>query len=178
MPAMALLAEGILKLHWDQTVPVNLAHIVKQMGVKLELQPQLGCSARLRICQDKQAHITLEAELPKLHQRYAVAQSLGHIALHHFRPGMEHAVHIGADFRLDYSHRYTTEANDFALRLLMPEPALRYAIDAMHARSEEEIAHVFAVPTLFVKQRLADMQLKLPRAVATPAMRGFTIALD
>lgn len=38
---MALFAEGILKLHWDQTVPVNLARIAKKMGVAVTLSETL-----------------------------------------------------------------------------------------------------------------------------------------
>lgn len=61
---MALLAEGILKLHWDQTVPVNVAHIVKQMGVGLQLQDTLATNAQLTITPDNRATITLNRQLP------------------------------------------------------------------------------------------------------------------
>ncbi len=177
MGHMALLAEGILKLHWDQTVPVNVAHILKQMGVRLQLQNNLAYSALLSISSDNQAHIVLSQQLPNVHQRYVVAHALAHVALHHLRPGREQPIHIGSDFRLDFSQRHTTEANDFALRLLMPEPALRYAIEDMQARDENEIADVFAVPSLFVKQRLSELGLALSR---TPSRRhrSFTIDLN
>ena len=165
---MAFLAEGILKLHWDQTVPVNVAHIVKQMGVRLQLQPDLPASAVLTIAANNRAHIALQQQLPHVHQRYVVAHALAHVALHHLRPGMRKLIHIGEDFRLDFGQRHMTEANDFALRLLMPEAALRYALEGMHARDVEELAHVFAVPGLFIKQRLIDLGLPLPR----PAGRG------
>ena len=158
---MALLAEGILNLHWDQTIPVNVAHIVKQMGVRLQLLPHIPCSATLTIQPDNQALITLNQRLPTMHQRYVVAHALAHVALHHLRPGMSKTIHISPDFRLDFSQRHMAEANDFALRLLMPEPALRYAIDAMQARDWDELSHVFAVPPLFVKQRLSDLELGL-----------------
>lgn len=160
--AMALLAEGILKLHWDQTVPVNVAHIVKQMGVGLQLQDTLATNAQLTITPDNRATITLNRQLPPALQRYAVAHALGHVALHHLRPGMSQHIPVSEDFRLDFDQRHAVEANDFALRLLMPEPALRYALEDMRARDLEELAHVFAVPALFVKQRLADLGLKLP----------------
>ena len=88
MRHMALLAEGILKLHWDQTVPVNVAHILKQMGVRLQLHNNLAYSALLSISSDNQAHIVLSQQLPTVHQRYVVAHALAHVALHHLRPGM------------------------------------------------------------------------------------------
>lgn len=177
MPPMALLAEGILKLHWDQSIPVNVAHIVRQMGVRLQLQPDLPASAVLSIATDNQAHIALQSSLPSVHQRYVVAHALAHVALHHLRPGMTQPIHISTDFRLDFGLRHMAEANDFALRLLLPEVALRYAVQTMQARNWEELAHAFAVPTLFIKQRMADVQLELPRA--TPRhLRGFTIDLE
>lgn len=173
---MAFLAEGILKLHWDQTVPVNVARIVKHMGVRLQLQPSLPASAVLTITPENRAQIALHSQQSSLHQRYAVAHALAHVALHHLRPGMSQAIHISDDFRLDFTLAHMPEANDFALRLLLPEPALRYALEHMQARDLEELAHVFAVPTLLVKQRMAELQLPRPRTV--PAhLRGFTIDL-
>lgn len=160
---MALLAEGILKLHWNQTIPVNVAHIVKNMGVRLQLHPHITCSANLKIHTNNQALITLNQRLPNVHQRYVVAHALAHVALHHLRPGMSQTIHISPDFRLDFTQRHTAEANDFALRLLMPEPALHFAIDAMQARDIHELSHVFAVPPLFVKQRLSDLGLHFSR---------------
>lgn len=174
---MALLAEGILKLHWDQTVPVNVAHIVKQMGVRLQLQDDLPGSALLSIDRHNQAHIGLHQALPHVHQRYVVAHALAHVALHHLRPGMSQLIHISEDFRLDFSLRHMLEANDFALRLLMPEGALHYAVNTMQARDAPEVAHVFAVPELLVKQRMAELGLAFARAVPR-YQRGFTIDLD
>ena len=174
---MALLAEGILKLHWDQTIPVNVAHIVKQMGVRLQLEPLLASSARLTISASQPPLIQLHQELPHVHQRYVVAHALAHVALHHLRPGMQQDIQISADFRLDFSLLHMAEANDFALRLLMPAPALDYAVIAMQARTMEELAHTFAVPELFVKQRMADLQLTLARPVPRH-LQGFVIDLD
>ena len=177
MRCMALLAEGILKLHWDQTVPVNVAHIVKQMGVRLSLADNVASSATLHITPSNQAHIQLQQQLPNVHQRYVVAHALAHVALHHLRPGMSKDIHISPDFRLDFSQRHMTEANEFALRLLMPEPALHYTVHTMQARSLDEVVHVFAVPPLFVKQRMAELGLTLQRTVPVQ-QRGWTIDLD
>ncbi len=143
---MALLAEGILKLHWDQTVPVNIAHIVKSMGVRLSLEDSVPCSARLSITAGNHAQLQLSRQLPHLHQRYVVAHALAHVALHHLRPGMQRELHLSEDFRLDFGVPHNLEANDFALRLLMPEPALRYAVEQMRPRdrSAAELAGLLA----------------------------------
>ena len=90
---------------------------------------------------------------------------------------MSQAIQISADFRLDFSQRHTLEANDFALRLLMPEAALRYALEVMQACDVQELAHVFAVPVLLVKQRLSELGLPLPRVAVRPAAT-LTIELE
>lgn len=174
---MALMAEGILKLHWDQTIPVNVAHIVKAMGVRLLLMPEIAPCALLCINTNNQAQIHLNPSLGSLHQRYVVAHALAHVALHHLRPGMQRAIEISADFRLDFSQRHMAEANDFALRLLIPDAALHYAVGTMQARDAQELAHVFAVDALFVKQRMAELGLAFARPVPIH-QRGFTIDLD
>jgi hypothetical protein len=140
--------------------------------------PAVGARLRsLRATEDQCQQIRLSQSLPHVHQRYVVAHALAHVALHHLRPGMAQAIHISQDFRLDFTQRHMTEANDFALRLLMPEPALQYAIHTMQARDVEELAHAFAVPALFVKQRMAELQLVLARPVPRQ-YQGFTIDLD
>lgn len=164
---MAFLAEGILKQHWDQTVPVNVAHIVKSMGVRLQLQDGLACSATLTVALNNQAHIALSRNLLNVYQRYVVAHALGHIALHHLRPGMQCDIHVGHDFRLDLSSKQRLEANDFALRLLMPEAAVRYAVEHMQAQDESELEHVFATPALLVRQRMVDLGLHLSTSRTT-----------
>ena len=168
---MALLAEGILKQHWDQSIPVNLAHILKSMGVRLQMHDALDCSARLCMDSDNRATVQLSRQLLNMHQRYAVAHALAHIALHHLRPGMQRALYVGRDFRVDVASPSALEANDFALRLLMPEAAVRYAVSHMRAQCAAELEHVFAVPTLLVQQRLSDLGLQLPADAAAPARR-------
>ena len=163
---MALLAEGILKLHWDQTIPVNLAHIVKSMGVALKLHDGLRSSACLRISHNNRAYLLLSRSLLNMYQRYAVAHALGHVALHHLRPGMQRDIHVSRDFRVDFTQAHNLEANEFALRLLMPDAALRYAVEHMRANTMEELEHVFAAPAVLLQQRLMDLDLSLPRSAS------------
>lgn len=172
---MALFAEGILKLHWDQTVPVNLAHIAKNMGIVVALSESLAPCARIDIGADNKARITIGTQHPMVHQRYAVAQALGHRALHHLRPGSGRLIEVSGNFGVDHGQRQDSEANQFALALLMPVAVLRYSVRDVQVRTLQELAHLFQVPPILVKQRLADLDLQLAVPLALQLDR---LALD
>ncbi len=163
---MSLLAEGILKTHWDQSVPVNLAHIARGMGVAMALGSTGAACALLEISRENKARITIDASHPFMHQRYGVAHALGHLALHHLRPGMRREIVVSDSYHVDYHQRMDSEANDFALRLLVPTEVLQFTLQDGHAGSVEELAHLFEVPPILIKQRLADLGLRLPQPLA------------
>lgn len=164
--AMALLAEGILKTHWDQSVPVNLARMAKAMQLVVVLGDTDEACAVLEISQQRKARVTIGHAHPIARQRYGVAHAIAHLALHHLRPGMRKAISASGSYHADHSQRQDSEANDFALQLLMPESVLRYTVDGRHARTLQELAHLFEVPAILVKQRLADLDLHLPQRLA------------
>ena len=160
---MAMFAEGILKTHWDHAVPVNLARIARAMGVAVALDPQLASCALLEISAHNQPRVTIGARQSTVRQRYGVAHALGHVALHHLRPGMQRHSAVADDLRADHSQRWDSEANDFALCLLLPESALRQRVSAEGCADLGALAASFEVAPLLVKQRLADLDLQLPR---------------
>ena len=59
MQRMAIFAEGILKLHWDQSVPVNVAHIAQRMGVTVRQSDTLAVCAHLQISAKNEPSLTL-----------------------------------------------------------------------------------------------------------------------
>lgn len=168
---MALFAEGILKLHWDQSVPVNLARIAKKMGIAVALSDAAAPCVCLDISADNQARITIGSQHPVVHQRYGVAQALGHRALHHLRPGTRRAIEVPDNFGVDHSQRLASEAHQFALALLMPAAVLHYSVRDVRLGQLQELAHLFQVPPLLVKQRLADLDLQLAQPLALQVNR-------
>ena len=172
--AMSLFAEGILNTHWDQSVPVNLAHIAKAMGIAVAVGDTGVACAVLEISRQRKARITINATHSFMRQRYGVAHAIGHVALHHLRPGMRHAIHVSESYHVDYEQRIEREANDFALRLLVPSEVLRFSVLQQHIHSAQELAHLFEVAPILIKQRLADLDLALPQRLAcqvTPDLR-------
>lgn len=159
---MALLAEGILKTHWDQSVPVNLARIAKAMKLVVTLGDTGTACAVLEISAQRKARVTIGQQHPIARQRYGVAHAIAHLALHHLRPGMRREICVSDSYHADHDQRQDSEANDFALRLLMPEAVLRYTVAEAQARSVHALAHLFEVPTILIKQRLADLDLQVP----------------
>ena len=166
MGTMALLAEGILKTHWDQSVPVNLARIAKAMQLVVELGDTGDACALLELAPQRKACVTIGKTHSMARQRYGVAHAIAHLALHHLRPGMRKAISASGSYHADHSQRQDSEANDFALQLLMPESVLRYTVEGGHAHSLQELAHLFEVPEILVKQRLADLDLPIPKTLA------------
>ncbi|MDD2609313.1 MAG: ImmA/IrrE family metallo-endopeptidase [Giesbergeria sp.] len=151
---MVMLAEGILKRHWNQSVPVDVARIAQGMGVALDYSDSLSVCAHLQVSLQNQPRLTLCQQHSLALQRYATAQALGHVALHHLRPGLERHIVVTEDFVVDENSRTEREAHQFALRLLMPEAVLRYCVQEMALQDLLELADIFDVPATLMGWRL------------------------
>lgn len=163
---MAMFAEGILKLHWDQSVPVNLARIARRMDIAVRLSDTLQACAQLDISVQNKACITIGKQQSVLRQRYGVAHAIGHVALHHLRPGHQRLIDVSDNFGVDANNRSETEANQFALALLMPAQALQQRVQELRMAQWEDLAPLFEVPPILVKQRMADLNLHFNRPLA------------
>lgn len=159
---MVMFAEGVLKLHWDQSVPVDVAHIAQRMGMTVRHSSSLATCAQLQINAQNHPSLTLCQHHGPALQRYATAQALGHLALHHLRPGLERSIVVTEDFALDDPSRTEREAQQFALRLLIPEPVLRYCVQDMAMLDILELAHLFDVPAALMGWRLMDWPMPKP----------------
>lgn len=159
---MVLFAQGILDLYWDQSVPVNLARIAKHMGAAIALSDTLEQCARIDITPDNKARITIGSRQPMVRQRYGVAHALGHRSLHHLRPGAQRLIDVSDNFGVDHNNRIDSEANAFALALLMPTSAVQRCLHDEGLSYLPAWAERFEVAPILVKQRLADLGLRLP----------------
>lgn len=164
MRCMVMFAEGILKLHWNQSVPVDVARIAQSMGIVLAHSPTLTACAHIQISLQNQPLVTLGQHHGHERQRYALAQALGHLALHHLRPGLERSIEVPDDFSMDVQSRTEHAAHQFALRLLIPESVLRYCVQDIAMSDLLELAHIFDVPAALMGWRLMDWPLPPPTA--------------
>lgn len=163
---MAMFAEGILKLHWDESVPVNLARIARRMGIAVRLSDTLQACAQIDISAKNEVRITIGKQQSIVRQRYGVAHAIGHVALHHLRPGHQRLIDVSDNFGVDANNRSQTEANQFALALLMPGDVLRQRVQTLRMADLDDLAHLFEVPAILVKQRMADLSLHFNRPLA------------
>lgn len=163
---MAMFAEGVLKLHWDQSVPVNLARIARRMEIAIRLSDSLQACALLDISPQNKARITIGKQQSVQRQRYGVAHAIGHVALHHLRPGHQRLIDVADNFGVDANNRTELEANQFALALLLPAPALAQLLENQPMAQLDDVAQRFEVPPILVKQRMADLSLHFQRPLA------------
>ena len=163
---MALLAEGILKTYWDQSIPVNLARMAKQLTLVVEIGDPGEACAVVSISPQCKPSVTIGKTHSIRRQRYGVAHAIAHIALHHLRPGMRREIFVSRNYQVDHSQPQVSEANDFALRLLIPETVLRATLDGTQVYTLKELAQQFDVPTILIKQRLADLDLPVPKRLS------------
>ncbi len=141
---MTLLAEGILKLHCGSIG-------ARQLGTHRQGDAPGGgpgqAARRLRAAGDfaaaQGARIARSPPPAEERQRYGVAHALGHLALHHLRPACSTVLFVSDHYHVDVEQRIDSEANDFALRLLIPEQVLRFGLDSAQACSLDELAHLF-----------------------------------
>lgn len=158
---MALFAEGILNLYWDQSVPVNLARIAKKMGVIVALSETLPECACIDIGLDNKARVTIGTQQSIVRQRYGVAHALGHRSLDHLRPGTKRLIDVSDNFYANHQNRIDSEANQFALALLIPSQVLLDCVKEQQMSYLQDLATLFNVAPILVKQRLADLNLRL-----------------
>lgn len=163
---MAMFAEGVLKLHWDQSVPVNLARIARRMDIAIRLSDTLQACALLDISAQNKVRITIGKQQTVLRQRYGVAHAIGHVALHHLRPGHQRLIDVADNFGVDANNRQELEANQFALALLLPTQALAQLLQNSPMAQLEDVAQRFEVAPILVKQRMADLSLHFQRPLA------------
>lgn len=163
---MALLAEGILKTYWDQSVPVNLARMAKSLKLVVEIGDPEDACAVVAISTACRPSVIIGKTHSIRRQRYGVAHAIAHIALHHLRPGMQRPILLSRNYQVDHSQPQVSEANDFALRLLIPETVLRATVSGAQVYTLKELAQLFEVPTILIKQRLADLDLPVPKRLS------------
>ena len=87
--------------------------------------------ALVELAAKRKPRIVIDRQHPLERQRYGVAHALGHIALHHLRPGQTRAIEVSDSYHCNVQERIDNEANDFALRLLLPEAALRAQVQPL-----------------------------------------------
>lgn len=149
-------ARRLLDVYWDGALPVKPVAIGSALSVDVFRRTlELGQAGQVMLDPDVKgrARIVINAEDDLIRQRFAIAHMLGHLVLGHLERGGVHRTEKTRHFLLDEPSREESEANRFALELLMPEDALEVALRAGYKKISE-LAGVFAVSEVALVERL------------------------
>lgn len=155
----SLTPQEILDRAWNLSIPVNIDLIAIRMGVVTH-KSEIAAHCRIDFNRG-QYNVFLNKELPLVHQRYSLSHAMGYIFSGCLR-GLSGSISFDKkDYSPDVKDAGSYQANEYALRLLMPKDALDIAIEE-GMRSITELAQVFQVSEDAMKSRL-EMMETLPK---------------
>lgn len=132
---------GILKKHWDNTLPVNLFSISKRMGVELHEFQSDGTSRGKLEGDGFTGHIFYDPSNGNVMNRFVIAHLLGHFVMGH---GSVDQV-VGQNLSTDSPEEKDKMANHFALNMLIPTEALAKLVNSGQYSDVKELALAFEV---------------------------------
>lgn len=172
----------MLGLAWDGQIPVRVRYIAERLGILIEetTGKNGGTSVTLDAPVGARAVIKFCLTDDPIRQRFAIAHALGHYALGHLTPLAPSKLDQPLNYRLGTSDRHETEANQFALELLVPTEELKrvHAIAVKKGKTDPQLlANAFAVslPAMIVRLEqtgITPKQADTPLAESTRSSHG------
>lgn len=150
------IANLIIEKYWNRSIPVDVEDVAKKIGVDVQYLPQLiggeDISGRFDIINNTPT-CTIRNTDPIQRQRFTLAHEIGHFVLGHGGGFMDNA----ASFNFYNLDKRETDANHFAIELIIPELAVNYAFDKQNINSIEELAKLFNVSPSAMGYRLKQL---------------------
>lgn len=151
-------ASQILEIHWKGKLPVDVCQLARVIGVEVHGDPNMPEVVTVSR-QPGGTVIAVNTTQTPARQRFAVAHALGHVALGHLTESVPQ-MHDGvSSFSSQAAGHQEQEANNFAVDLLMPARALRYALDHGIVKDVAQLVRVFGVSQVAVRHRLRGLGL-------------------
>jgi len=138
-----------------ETEPLDVAGLVKALGIKMNFEPMQGEESGSLIKHKKTGdwHIKVNSLHHPHRQRFTIAHEIGH----HIKHGAFADEFIDTTFfRNDESNKQETEANAFAAELLMPSDKFIAFIEAGNTQVEDISKH-FQVSSMAVRIRAKQL---------------------
>lgn len=152
-------AEDYLLTHWDGSTPVDPTSLATPMRMSVSETDALppGIRGRLTRASEDTSQIlaSIRTGMPSKTARLIVAHQLGHVALGHLRH--ETTFEETASTLQSDAVGLEDEANQFALSLLMPKRALRYAVERKGMTSLARLGEAFDVSEMALYIRLKNI---------------------
>jgi Zn-dependent peptidase ImmA (M78 family) len=159
-------ARRLLKEH-GTTLPIDIAAIVKRLGVGVRLQPMEESVSGMLVIRDGRATIGVNQSHHPNRQRFTLAHELGHYLLHSKRTQVfvdSSTMFFRDGLAAEGIDKVEIDANAFAAELLMPEGVLRditrhQPLDAFDDRAIQSLAVKFGVSVRALTIRLTKLGL-------------------
>lgn len=128
-----------LESHDALTAPVDVEGLAEALGADVRRQPFDGDVSGMLLRDGQRTLIGLNERHSPSRQRFSIAHELGHLILHRGKQlFVDHTVRV--NLRDSHSatgtEREEIEANAFAAQLLMPEPLVLLAVQALRKQDE------------------------------------------
>lgn len=134
----------LLKKHDLYSFPIAVEDLARAEGIKIARTPFKGTQSGFALSQGEVRVIGVNSLTSRRRQRFTIAHELGHLVLHSKDLIIDHSVRVNwRDERSSMgTDREEVEANAFAAELLMPQRAVREAVNDLVRRgvsAREEI---------------------------------------
>ena len=149
-------AQSTLSLHWrgenggNIRLPVDPVQIANDLGLEVKYGNSMNCKTQL-----SGKTIWVNLGLSKENSRFATAHSLGHFLLKHGEAETDDSQAL----EISCAKPDETEANRFALELLIPADALRNTVINFRETDPMVLARIFGVDAGLVKHRMQGLGL-------------------
>jgi len=147
-------AESALSAYWNNAIPVDPVIIAKAMGVSVYSSKSIDYCGEFFI-QNKKPTILYKPSGKTQEDRFVIAHELGHFVLHHTGMKKDQI----SSFKIDIPDSNEREANEFAINLLTPESAVRFAVRKAGLTSVEKLSSYFDAYETVVRFRLKSAGL-------------------
>lgn len=151
-------AKQILDTYWDKKLPVDVDKLCKDMGLVILEKPTDTFIGSIERENNFKYIITVAGHLPSVKRRFLIAHLIGCFCLQYL--DVSYCKHIvqDKDLMTDVSIIYR-QCNNFALKLLIDESVLRFAILERNYRTTESLARCFNVSEVAMSVRLKQLKI-------------------
>lgn len=154
MPAAA---DKLLSQHWDGRLPVDVFHVARRQGIATRPSSTICDSGMIELEGTDGSHvaiITYRASDAPVRQRFTVAHEIGHHVLGHLGERQRCLRDPLTHFSSNATPLIEREANDFAVRLLVPRRTLEFAVHEKGMTDVVALARAFGVAPAAMQHRL------------------------
>lgn len=153
-----LTAQELLDHFWDGKLPVQVQHLAKAISIEVVAGADIEDVGLISVESNKVV-AKIKYTVPSTQYRFILAHQIGHYLLGHLHATDKQHREKLSNFKTGVECKQEKKANDFAIDLLIPKATLKYAIGYKGYCSIADLAILFGVSEVVMRQRLLDLQI-------------------